>query len=376
MNFTNIIILSYLDYPYYVGLSKRIDGITKILAANDVKIQVIAPLARSKSKVINVESNNLQIKRIDLRHLGSGDGVGSKFIQWLIFSIVASFHVIKTCIKTRSIVQYQSIFSAIPALLAKIILNTYVIGDDVVLIRWKINILILKMTDLIFTPSKYAYHFSSMLGKKVYYLPNGVTNSGVLKKKFNYKNILFVGALSFNQNILAVEKIIQLAKKLMQKGLDFNILIVGGPLDSVKHLLNDQVVQNGKVRFLGHISFKQLKNIYSSSSIGVLPFFQDTPLLGGQRTKTLEYFTNGLLVISGSEGIKGIHGLDSERHFLFVNSIEKMAEAIQECRYSPEKYLKIANEGTRYIVLNYSWEKITKHYLNAVKAVLKKKFST
>jgi hypothetical protein len=40
--------LSYLDYSYYVGLSKRITGIAKALSSNGVTVEVLAPIACSE----------------------------------------------------------------------------------------------------------------------------------------------------------------------------------------------------------------------------------------------------------------------------------------------------------------------------------------
>lgn len=48
LNSKKILMLSYLDYPYYVGLSKRITGIAKALSSNGVTVEVLAPIAHSE----------------------------------------------------------------------------------------------------------------------------------------------------------------------------------------------------------------------------------------------------------------------------------------------------------------------------------------
>ena len=62
-------------------------------------------------------------------------GTASKMVQWLLFSVRSSFFAIKEVINNRSVVQFQSTYSAFPALIAKIILRATVVGDDVVLIH-------------------------------------------------------------------------------------------------------------------------------------------------------------------------------------------------------------------------------------------------
>jgi glycosyltransferase involved in cell wall biosynthesis len=107
--------------------------------------------------------------------------------------------------------------------------------------------------------------------------------------------------------------------------------------------------------------------LYASSSVGLLPFFDDIPLEGGQRTKALEFFANGLLVISGPEGVKGIYGLESGKHFLIGTSVDVMCNLIEQCLSKPRKYAGIAVSGRQYISDKYSWSCLTKDYVDFVK---------
>ena len=109
------------------------------------------------------------------------------------------------------------------------------------------------------------------------------------------------------------------------------------------------------------------QEIYSSSRLGILPFFQDTPLLGGQRTKALEFFANNLLVVSGPEGVKGINGIKPEKHYLLANSLDDMCTIMNKCLSEPEKYQNIATAGARYVSENHSWETLTKDYISFIR---------
>ena len=71
-------------------------------------------------------------------------------------------------------------------------------------------------------------------------------------------------------------------------------------------------------------------------------FFEDIPLLGGQRIKALEFFSHGLLVVSGQEGVKGLSGLEANKHFFMAKTFDSMIDVLKECIKHPEKYTAIA----------------------------------
>ncbi len=366
----SVLMLSYIDYPYYVGLSRRISGVSKVLKANGVNIKVVAPLARSQVVLDDGYSGHVSVKRFDFRRFGVEDRYASKMVQWLLFSVRSSFFVIKEVIKNRSIVQFQSTYSAFPAVIAKIVLRATVVGDDVVLINPFVDRVIFKLTDCISTPSKRAYSYAKQLGKTAFYVPNGAESN--LTKELAYEikqasNIIFVGALTFLQNLKAVENILQLAKSLDEAGQEFTISIVGGPLTLASELMKDPIVKKGRVNFLGQLSFEELSKLYASAAVGILPFFQDIPLAGGQRTKALEFFANNLLVISGPEGIRGINGIAPGIHYVVAMSLLDMQKAIEDYLAKSGSYMPIISAGTRYVNNNHSWEKLTKSYVNAIK---------
>jgi glycosyltransferase involved in cell wall biosynthesis len=374
-NYKNHLLISYLDYPYPAGLSYRIDGISNVLSSKGIKIKILAPLARSNNFTDNNLNYNIDIQYIDLRKFRScnPEKKTSKFILWLLFSFFATIKVISYYIKNRCLIQYQSLYSSIPALMAKILTGATIIGDDIVLLPSFFNVLVLKLTDIVITASSIAFSLANSLGKKVIYLPNGVKKKICEKSSSKFRsNLIFVGSLSFQQNLKAVEKIIKIASFLENKEIRYKIIIVGGPLSYAKHLLNKKIVRKGKIKFLGAVSNERLDELYSSSSIGLLPFFKDAPLTGGQRTKTLEYFANKLLVITGEEGIKGINGLKNGEHYILANSLDEMMELIQEIinEKSFRNYEQISCNGKKFICNNYSWENITKEYISTLRTLI------
>jgi glycosyltransferase involved in cell wall biosynthesis len=373
-----LLIVSYIDYPYYSGLSKRISGLTKVLAAKGVPIKLLAPIARL-NVVLDRVSSNITICRIDLRKFKSTnpEKFMSKFILWLLFSLRATIFLIKEYVRSHCLIQYESIYSAFPALMVKVLLGARIIGDDILPARSFIYYPILKLTDHVFTSSAITYMAAKQLGKHSLYVPNGVEPP--IHKRLSPRNkakALFVGTLTFDQNLKAVENIIKLATNLDKKGFELEIVIVGGPLKVVEHLIYHPLVKRGKVKFLGRVSESKLKELYSCSFIGLLPFFQDTPLRGGQRTKALEFFANGLLVISGPEGVKGIRGLEQGKHYLLANSLDELCEVMTRVLSEPEAYQKIAQEGESFIRKNYSWEILTKHYVKVIQCLISNQSTT
>jgi glycosyltransferase involved in cell wall biosynthesis len=311
--------------------------------------------------------DKIPVIRINLNFSSTKNRPSINFVQWLLFNLFGSLEIVHQYAKGCRIVEYQSIYSSIPALFAKLFLRMKTIGDDFVLFHPLADGIIIRLTDVISTPSAKTYSLAKSLKKVVFYVPNGIKkteNKRALKN--NLPVFLFVGALSFGQNVSAVEKIIQIADGLDKDGLDFQINIVGGPIYKVSHLTEHSVVKKGKVTFLGHVSNEKLSQLFSSSVFGILPFFSDTPLLGGQRTKALEYFENNLIVISGLEGVAGISGIKPEKHYLLAKSAEDMQSIMADCIRSPEKYYYLATDGPNFVKENYSWDTIAKNYIEYI----------
>jgi glycosyltransferase involved in cell wall biosynthesis len=365
----DLLIISYLDYPYYSGLSKRINGIAGVLVKNQVTVRIIAPIARSENAVSDHDSN-IDIHRIDLRQFRSKrpERFFSKFLQWLLFSLKSSISVLREVARNRCLVQYQSIYSASAALITKLVMRTKIIGDDIVLVHPIIDTFVLRITDVITTPSPRTYSFAERLKRPVLLVPNGVERSSYRELAFDSRTsrfkhtMLFVGVLSFGQNLKAIANILSLAQNLENRGASFEIIVVGGPLSYADRFADNPIVRRGIVRFVGYVTEDELHRLYSSSFIGLLPFFDETPLEGGQRTKALEFFANNLLVISGPNGIAGIAGLKAGEHYLFAKSLDKMCELVEKCVLEPAKYVSIAKAGAKYILGNHSWDVLAEKY--------------
>ena len=197
----NITLISYIDYPYYVGLTRRISGVSRVLLAKGINVKIVAPHARSCVVLNDGFSKNVRVKRFNLRLFGNEEKFMAKIMQWLLFSFFASFVSIKDVIRNRSIIQYQSLYSAFPAVIAKMITRATIIGDDIVSIHPTIDLLVLKLTDCVSTPSFRMYLYAKKLGKCAFYIPNGVeqNKNSSLEISKNISRLIFIGALTFDQ---------------------------------------------------------------------------------------------------------------------------------------------------------------------------------
>lgn len=356
------------------------------LRQSGLHTRVICPLFyRNEALTSSKDPHNIEY--IDLRRLRrlGGNSEGIKLLSALIFSFIAFLRIVKKFNSSHCIVQYQTMYSSIPGILAKIFLHTRLVGDDIGLLHtykrppnlWILraaDMFILSFTDIILTFSNIDLKFinSKYESKKILMVPNGVTvpkATDVPKRTNKIKVLLFVGTLTFAHNLVAINNIIKMSELLAKKRENFRVLIVGGPIENVSQLMNHVLVRNGSVKFLGYVSDRTLESIYATADIGLLPFFSDTPH-SGQRTKALEYFINKTLVISGPEGVQGIHGLKNGEHFLVAETLDEMTAILKDCISNPKKYRNIASNGAKYVQENYSWENLTKDYINYIKKPL------
>jgi len=377
---SGVMIISCLDYPFYSGASRRIEGFLSVLESNKIKACVICPLFQRSSSPPAEQSRNVYY--IDLRILRKlrHDLSTTRLIALALFTLGALPKIIRMS-KSYKIIQYVGTGSAPSVLFLKPLLrNHMIVGDDfmpmyqrmVKPFAWIIalfDFMTVQLTDVIIT---YPAFWNTFLRKyvrseQVLHIPHGVfyIKPKIKLEKKTVRRMVFVGSLTFDQNLIAIANIIKIAKSLMKRGINFSVEIVGGPLESAGKFLDEEVVQRGLVRFRGFVSEEVLQKIYLNSFIGLLPFFDDTKSFS-QKIKPLEYFAHGLLVVSGTQGIVGIGGLANGREYLEAKDAEEMTEIIAKCLESPNDYFDIVLRGIE-VAKRYSWESLLKPYINLIK---------
>jgi glycosyltransferase involved in cell wall biosynthesis len=303
-------------------------------------------------------------------------------IALVLFSLVAIPSIIGHSSRSRLLIQYESLYSAFPAIVAKIILRKRVIGDEVILmsrdtgppLRYVLHALdrfLIRMTDYVVTSS-----FSTDIlvrkwfpKKPICIVPNGVAPAERQSPRSpDVHELTFVGSLSSLQNRIAVENVLTLAEILERKEIRFHICVVGGPWSYAVRYLRNDMVRRGRVTFMGIIHDHELQELYQRASIGLLPFF--TPSCGGQRIKGLEYLAHELLVISGPYGFGCLPEIASGTHYLEATNVVEMSALVAGFVSDPAAYSRIAAAGRELVERRFSWEAVSKPYLHIVETMM------
>jgi glycosyltransferase involved in cell wall biosynthesis len=311
-----------------------------------------------------------------------------RMIALLVFSFVAIPSIIRCSSRRRLLIQYESLYSAFPAIVAKILLGKRVIGDEVILmsrdtrspIRYVLHALdrlLIRMTDYITTSSTSTDTLvrTWFPKKPICIVRNGVTPTERERPRSrDVHELIFVGSLSSSDNRIAVENVLTLAHLLESKGVKFHICVVGGPRSYAAPYLRNVMVRRGRVTFMGTIHDRELRELYRRASIGLLPFF--TPSYGGQRIKGLEYLAHELLVISGPSGFGWLPEIAPGIEYLEATSVEEMSDLVERFISNPATYSGMAAAGRELTEHRLSWEAVSKPYLEIVVGMMESTKST
>ena len=376
--------ISYLDYPSRFGLSRRIAGLSGVLKRNNINVEIVCPRYRSLEERGKKES----LVTFDLRILrGANPERGfSKLVCLLLFTIFAVKHII--CNRSKwTVIQYESVYSLLPAIAARILTNALIIGDDIIVHEraggWLLDALTRPVemipalfSDVLVTSSPASLRFLRRLAPgRHMYVPNGVDVPATFERHERVQRAakcvaVFVGAPSYAENRGAIEHLVRLPGEMHGYEGRFAIWIVGGPLIGMRGILDQESVTTGVVRFWGIANDVTLNRIYQSAEVALLPFFEVKRGSGGQRVKALESFVHGLVVVSTEAGVRGLAGLVEGVHFIRVTSIEEMAEAFKRIIDHPREYSGIAARGRMHIADSFSWGAVSMDYVELVKRAL------
>jgi glycosyltransferase involved in cell wall biosynthesis len=349
-----VAILSYLDYPFPAGLARRIDGFVDSLGNAGFLPRVICPAFRlaNPSEVPHVARFDLRF----LRALGA-ERLLTKIIALIAFNLIAFAKVIAVR-KELLAIQSESIYSLPAAFLAKIFLRSSCIVDDVLLpadsrFASFMGFIVGALSDLALSSTKPT--LLDRFVKRVLHVPTGVaavfSNERLLN--FDRLNVVFVGALSYDANLVAAKYVMR-AASLLPRDCRCKFLIVGGPLPA-------EVCSNLRVSLLGSLDDESLGRVYCDSNVGVLPFFGVSA--EGPKVKVLEYMAAGLLVVSSPEGVEGYPGLVPGEHYVRVESTNQLVKALDEIPRLQGPHAEIARRAHEYVMSHYRWADLLRPYL-------------
>jgi len=372
------VIVSYIPYGGPHGLATRVEGICTTVLHRGSKCSVICP-----GDVDNViETSEAYVHNVAIPFFRIGWFYGGRFrvLVHLLFQLKAFALILLLSRQFHLKIQIQQILQLPLIFLLKLTRFKPVVIDDLNLLHPDydflpkpvlklVDIVCINFGDLISTASHSTLNYMKPLfpNKTILFAPNGIeTRDRITRATKDYAKLkmVFIGSFGFRQNMIAVKNILEDADYLYKKKCRFSIDIVGGPLDAAKQFLKIDVVLKNLVTFHGFVQDREMQAILDRNSIGLLPFFEDTPLVGGQRTKALQYMANELLVLSGPEGVGRMNHIEPGIHYLEERTKGNFRKRLVDLSKNYQKYESIANSGRIAVEENYSWNETMKELVD------------
>ncbi len=379
-------IVSYVEVPSHHGLSNRVLGIARSMTARGIACRIICPDTQGLPSRDDIDS--IVVRRIRIR---GRERVQDSSLPIRILKIVAfmfqSFVLVRHLTPKRSdMIMVEQVAGLPLILMLKLFHRRRTIVDDMTLLHVDysfapkallrlIDLMCIGLSDVVVTTTDKTVNFvgRSLPSKRCVKVENGVNTPTAPAPRINTEKrgqplrMVFVGGLSFHQNRQAIRHILTIVDILSEWTSDFQVRIVGGPISMADEYLSHPAVKEGLVEFTGFLSDERLEEEFSEALIGLLPFFRDSQLMAGQRTKALEYFARRLLVLSGPEGIGEIQGLSPGEGYIEAQDASTFAAHLSEIAKNPTQYEPIRNHGFEVIQEKYSWEATTRVLHQAIR---------
>lgn len=228
--------------------------------------------------------------------------------------------------------------------------------DDIIHMIHKVEEECCRNSDIVFTCSEAdAVLLQNLYGveeEKFMIVPNGVhikrDNESSIESYSKGNRLIFVGS-GHPPNIIAVENLIELAKTMS----DFTFHIVGACGAS---RASSDIPDNVEIH--GVVNNSEKDKLLKSSNIALNPM----PYGSGTNLKMIEYFANGLPVVTTLIGARGIP-IQNDTHAI-ICTMEQFKASILRLHQNIEYYEKIKNNALQLAKSEYSWEIIAENFYN------------
>ncbi len=389
------VIVTYTDFPWYIGLSNRIESLVNAVVDKNIDKIVIAHRvygpAIDRLKRVNISTKILYIttlKFIHYRFKRLYKGFFFKALMSIIYLIALMLLLIRIVRRESSrysciVIQYEHIITALPIILSSMFSKkSIVIGDDINLLHIRYRGLlkallrvyeyfVLKKTDIILTASKLTIEILRKNGfSNIIYIPNMLPyklrydRESCMEKinrvinryrKAGVLETVFTGNFTFTQNIRAFRRFIKAIKVLRCNWVKVNV--IGGPVENIMSIIDSDLIRSGVVEVHGFLSEENKRKVYDRSLIALLPFFSEERRWGGQMTKTIEFMSECFIVIGGSEALSGIEGV-SGRDFIVVDNVYSMLSLSKDIVDNIDAYRSIPVNALSTVRDHYSIDSI------------------
>jgi glycosyltransferase involved in cell wall biosynthesis len=234
-------------------------------------------------------------------------------------------------------------------------------GDTLGKLSGKFERNVLKYADAITVPSKDIQKHYSQLGYNSHYISNAIDLESLSKQEERlYENqVIFVGRLSKEKGILDLLTICEKIPK------EIDLIIVGsGPEEEKIKKISEKFSQ---IHYLGYQSNQRSISLIRGSDILIQPSLIE----GGMNTTLLEAMACKTPIITTSLKVYGsdIRHLDTA-YCIKPNSPDDLLQALIKLISEKQIRLKLS-ENAYQVVLNYSWDAISKQFVTLYEKLLK-----
>jgi len=219
--------------------------------------------------------------------------------------------------------------------------------------------------------------------KKLVFIPNGVDTEKFCEPHMKEELEKIIGEKLNNRKIilstgrLAVHKGVDWFSENVIPMLPDNVLFVvagdGAKRKDIEKIIEQRGVQN-KIKMLGRVSDKDLKILYNTADIYVKPNIKVEGTMEGFGLVAIEAASCKLPVIASNlEGLKDAIK-DGENGFLVESeNAQAWIGKINELLASDEMRKSFGEKARQYVIENYSWEKISRRYLEEINKLISNK---
>ncbi len=329
-----ITILSYVAFDSPEGLNRRIKGLLGVLASMNWTVKLYCPNYGISSQDGNIPGSIIHLRcwpRVPKNKL-------ERALSHILYSIALLAKLMISLRPTDIIqIEHQPLAPLIPLLKRRI--KRPILIDDFMFMApfdkgaarfftYILDMIAVRNASVIVTASQHALSYLIHNNVKHIYAPNGIDEPKFINLPKENSQCLFIGSLHFVQNEQAIRHLFDILENLNKREFYPSVFIVGGPTSKAKRLQREASKRNINVQFTGRISDEDLETILERSGIGLLPFFSDSPTMGGQRIKALEFISYGLTVIAGPEGFRGVDGIIHGTNAIIVENPEVFQDTL------------------------------------------------
>jgi len=211
--------------------------------------------------------------------------------------------------------------------------------------------------------------------ERVAIVPNAVDRSlltsgpaevgeSALRERFGIKDQIVLGFIGSFYAYEGLDLLLGAAKRLLQSGVDFTVLLVGGgPEEARLKELTIELELGDRVRFAGRVHHSEVPRYYRLIDILIFPRKRMrltelvTPL------KPLEAMAQLKTVVASDVGGHRELVRDGETGLLFAaDNVDALTSCLASIIANPARRAKLAEQGRHYVETERTWDRLTKRY--------------